>query len=243
MSIAVQPRVTEPPNRVTLQVPIDAEVSLSDDVRIPGGIVDLESFREWAHSDEFPERGRFDYLRGTVFADLSMEQAHSHNGVKNAYIITTEQVLSVNRTGRVFGDRMRISLPSADSSVEPDGMFISFHSIRTGKVTKKPGRRGGVLEFVGVPDQVLEVLSDSSEDKDRLDRPLSYRQAGVREFWRVDARGAAIKFELLVLVDGDYVAAETADGWQRSEIFGKWFKFEQAADELGDPLYTLCVRD
>ena len=48
-------------------------VILGDEVRIPGGIEDLEAFRRWAKSDEFPERGRFAFLGDDLWVDLAME--------------------------------------------------------------------------------------------------------------------------------------------------------------------------
>ena len=41
----------------------------------------------------------------------------------------------------------------------------------------------------GTPDMVLEILSDTSEQKDLVDLPANYQTAGIPEFWRIDARG------------------------------------------------------
>jgi hypothetical protein len=46
-------------------------IILEDDVRIPESVVDLASFREWALSPKFPERGRFSYLDGELWIDMS----------------------------------------------------------------------------------------------------------------------------------------------------------------------------
>jgi hypothetical protein len=49
-------------------------VAEGDFVQIPDWVEDLESFRRWAHSDEFPETGRICYLDGEVWVDMSKEQ-------------------------------------------------------------------------------------------------------------------------------------------------------------------------
>ena len=59
---------------------LDAEV-----VRIPSWIVDLDSFRRSASSDEFPEAGRICYLCGEVWVDTSKEQVFTHNQVKSEF--------------------------------------------------------------------------------------------------------------------------------------------------------------
>lgn len=43
-----------------------AAVILAEDVLIPPGISSLDRFRQWSSGDEFPERGRIDYLGGTL---------------------------------------------------------------------------------------------------------------------------------------------------------------------------------
>jgi hypothetical protein len=44
-------------------------------IRIPGDIDDLEAFRRWARSDEFPREARFSYLGGELWVDLGEEVA------------------------------------------------------------------------------------------------------------------------------------------------------------------------
>jgi len=60
-------------------------ILFEESVRIPADIVDLETFRHWARSEEFPDHGRFSYLRGEMWVDLSQEQLFSHNQVKTRF--------------------------------------------------------------------------------------------------------------------------------------------------------------
>lgn len=41
---------------------------------------------------------------------------------------------------------------------------------------------------MGAPDFVVEVLSDSTKRKDATTKLVKYRDAGVREYWMVDAK-------------------------------------------------------
>lgn len=58
--------------------PVSAIV-IGDKTRIPSWVKDLESFRRWARSDEYPEHGWFSFLHGVFWVDLSMEQLFTHN--------------------------------------------------------------------------------------------------------------------------------------------------------------------
>ena len=62
-------------------------IVIEDRVRIPSGLNSLEAYRQWARSDEYPERGRFSYLNGEMWVDLSMGQLFSHNGVKTQFTV------------------------------------------------------------------------------------------------------------------------------------------------------------
>jgi Uma2 family endonuclease len=243
MSTAVQKRVTDRPDPIMLRVPIEAEVVLADDVTIPAGIVDLASFRVWTHSDDFPDRGRIDFLNGTVFLDLSMEQLYDHNQVKIAIVFALYQLAAKLKIGRIFDDRTRVSMPLAEYSTEPDAMLVSFASLRSNRVREIPGRRHGVTELEGPPDLILEVVSDSSEEKDLTDRPARCFKAGVHEFWRVDARQGTSVFEVLRPGKDGYVPAEQSDGWLRSNVFGRWFRLVQSTDELGKPFFELLAKE
>jgi Uma2 family endonuclease len=88
---------------------------------------------------------------------------------------------------------------------------------------------------------VLEVVSNSSVEKDTDILPEAYARAGIPEFWRIDAR-AGVSFEVFRLTPEGYAPSREADGWWRSEAFGRSFRLTAATDPLGDPTYRLEVR-
>ena len=41
------------------------------EIDIPADVQDLDAFRRWAHSDQFPEHGRIWWLAEKVWADIN----------------------------------------------------------------------------------------------------------------------------------------------------------------------------
>jgi Uma2 family endonuclease len=217
-------------------------VEIAGHVRIPAGITDLASYRRWTHSDDFPERGRFAYLAGTIWVDLSMEQAYFHNHVKTRIASVLDGLARSTRLGRYFGDGMQVSIPAVDLTTVPDGVYVTYDAFTTGRVQRVPSvRQGGVVEFEGVPDMVLEVVSPSSVEKDNVTLPPLYQSAGIVEFWRVDVRHD-LSFEILRLVGGVYQPLRQPDGWWRSDLFGCFFRLTQGNDPVGEPEFNLEMR-
>jgi len=214
----------------------------TESVCVPEWVTDHASFREWAHSDEFPETGRICYLNKGVWVDMSKEQAFSHNLVKTEYASVLTALAKVSRLGRFFGDGMLLSNEEAGLSVQPDGIFVSHASLRTRRVRLLEGLELGYVELEGSPEMTLEVISPSSIVKDTITLRDLYWQAGIREYWLVDVRKDRLEFDILVHKPDGYVAAGKRGGWVRSAVFGKSFRLTRQTDESGNPEYTLAVR-
>src|SRR5262245_5497730 len=131
-------------------------IVIEDKVRIPAGLDSLEAFRRWARSDDFPERGRYAYLNGELWVDLSMEQLFSHNLVKTQFTIDLGSLVRAAGLGYFFSDGTLLSSVEADLSTEPDGTFVSYGAIRDGRVRLTEGSTEGYVELEGAPDMVLE---------------------------------------------------------------------------------------
>lgn len=211
-----------------------------DAVRIPSRVADLASFRRWAKSDDFPERGWYSHLNGELWVDLSMETL-AHNQVKGEVDGVLRALAKQTGGGRFFGDRMRLTHVGARLSTEPDGMFVSYASLQARRVRLAEGARS--LEVEGSPDMVLEVVSPTSEHKDTVLLRDLYWRAGVREYWLADARGDELGFDLLKHGRKGFTATRRqAGGWLPSAVFGKSFRLTQQTDPLGVPVYSLDVR-
>ncbi|HKB38255.1 MAG TPA: Uma2 family endonuclease [Gemmataceae bacterium] len=207
--------------------------------RIPDWVVDLDSFRRWSRSGDFPDSGWFSYLAGEVWADPSMETA-GHNQAKWKISLILGGLIEAEALGNFFPDRMRLVNVAADLSTEPDGMFISERTLEVGRARLEHGI--ATLEVVGSPDMVLEVVSPSSVEKDTVILRQLYWNAGVRESWLVDPRGLELHFDILRHAEKGYIPTRRQQGWLKSTVFGKSFRLTQRNDARGNPVFKLEVR-
>ena len=218
-------------------------IVIEDKVRIPAGLDSLEAFRQWVRSDEFPEHGRYAYLNGEMWVDLSMEQVFTHNNVKTQFTIALGSLVRVASLGRFFSDGTLLSNVEANLSTEPDGTFVGYGTLRDNKVRLVEGSTEGYVELEGTPDMVLEVVSTSSVRKDTETLRNLYWQAGIPEYWLADARGAEPVFTILRHTARGYTTTrQQAGGWLRSAVFGRSFRLTPGTDPIGHPQYTVEIR-
>lgn len=213
-----------------------------DWVTVPRWVKSLRSFRRWSETDEFPEKGRICYLAGEVWVDMSREQLFSHVSIKSEFTAILRPLVKEGRLGHYFGDGAYISNPKADLSAKPDGCFVSQRGLDSGRARFVKGKRRGFVEIEGSPDMVLEVVSDSSVEKDTVRLFDLYWQAGVTEYWLVDARGDQLSFDINRRTPEGFVATSRRQGWVKSDVFGKSFRLTTEADDTDQPDYTLSVR-
>ena len=209
---------------------------------LPASGCDLETFRRWAQSDESPEHAPVFFLAGEVWIDRSKEQFFSHNRIKTEFTRVLGNIAKKKRLGSYCSDGLLLSNEAADLSGNPDGIFVANSSFRSGKVQLIEGAESGFVEMEGSPDMVLEVVSDSSERKDSETLHELYWQAGIREYWLVDARGDRLEFDIFRRTSRGYSATPKIGGWMKSAVFGHAFRLARRTDELGHPEFTLKVR-
>ena len=145
------------------------------------------------------------------------------------------------RRGRYFVDRTLLSNAASNLSTEPDGLFVSWESFKSGRVRQVQGTEDCV-EIEGTPDFTLEVVSPSSVRKDTIVLRDLYWSAGIPEYWLVDARGGRLVFDILRRGPNGYAKTRKRGGWVESRVLGKSFKLSRHRDEVGNPEYTLAVK-
>jgi Uma2 family endonuclease len=204
---------------------------------------ELSRFRQWSWADEFPDRGRIDFLAGTVEVDLSPEDLYTHGAVKSALAARLYTLVVDTDRGDLYIDRTRIVSPAAKLSVEPDLVVALWESLRTGKIREVPatsGQQGRFIELEGAPDLVVEIVSDSSVGKDRVRLPRLYAAAGVPELWLVDARGEDLAFEIFVLKAGRYVRqSSVGEDWLSSPVLQRSVKLTRRLNRRSRWSYEL----
>lgn len=214
----------------------------TDLISVPAWVVDLDSFRRWADTEDLPEIGRVSYLKGDVWVDMSKEQIFTHVKVKAEYTYVLVGLSKTSRKGHYLPDRAFLSNVDADVANRPDGMFVSFQSLDAGRVSLIPGSESGFVEVEGTPDMVLEIVSDSSVHKDTVLLRELYWEAGIGEYWLIDVRGARLNFNIYRHTARGYVAARKQGGWVRSIVFKTSFRLTRQAGPDGNPEYSLQVR-
>jgi Uma2 family endonuclease len=212
------------------------------EVNIPSWVVDLASFRRWSDQDEFLDTGRIWYIRGKVWLDMSREQLFTHIQVKDQFTQVLGRLVEKNGLGFYFSDGLLLTNVSANISGNPDSTFVSKESLKGGEVRFLEGVQGGYTEVEGSPDMVLEVVSRSSVRKDTKVLHEVYWDAGIQEYWLVDARKPALRFDIFRHTAKGYVSTPKQAGWLNSKVFGKSFKLTQSKDSMGYPKFTLKTR-
>ncbi|HEY1067508.1 MAG TPA: Uma2 family endonuclease [Pirellulales bacterium] len=206
-------------------------------IEIPGSVTSFASFRDWTHSDEFPETGRVDFVDGRIHVDLSARELFSHGTVKTAILCEIHAWSEKSRRGFALGSRGRVAVPSARLAVAPDVFYFSKASIKAGRVrlVPKPGADPGhYIELEGPPDLVVEVVSDSSAVKDSQWLLEAYFAAGVPEYWLVDARGDEVLFNIYNPGESAFLAAPVdAEGFRKSRMMSRRLRFTRKRSDFG----------
>ncbi len=219
-----------------------SEVIVNDSITVPAWVDDLASYRQWAHSGAYPDRGWVAYLNGRIWVDTSMEEFFTHNQVKFAFSLTIGNVVLAAPTGRFVADRMLLTNNLASLSTEPDGCYFHWMTMQAGRLRLVAGKDEGYMELEGTPDMVMEIISKTSERKDREVLRELYWKAGIAEYWLVDARTDPAQFDILRHSEHGYVATPAEDGWIKSQVLGRQFRLVRGTDPLGHPQFVVETR-
>ena len=201
----------------------------------------LNGFRAWAHSDDFPRRGRVSFIQGEILIDMSPEDLSTHSQIKAEIGCRIHQLVEESDLGVFYPDRTLLTNAAAQLSTEPDGTFVSweaFESNRARRVRAK-SRKGQYVELEGTVDWVLEIVSPSSIDKDTRTLRETYYSAGIPEYWLVNALGAQVELQILQRRRTGYAAVASRSGWRRSNVFDRMFRLSRRESRLGFWRYSL----
>ena len=119
-----------------------------------------------------PEGTLAELIDGEILMTPAPRERHQAS-LGRLFIALTAHVEAAS-LGRVYIAPFDVHLPSGDV-VEPDLLFVA------------QDRLGIIQDWVrGVPDLLVEVVSASHPERDRLVKRALYARNGVREFWIVD---------------------------------------------------------
>ena len=217
------------------------KVFVQGQVVIPDWVDDLETFRRWRLSEDAPVRGEIAFLDSYLWVDLSLGEFLTHNQVKAAYDFAVMSVVNSESLGRYVPDRMLLTNTAANLNTEPDGLFFTWETLRSGRLRFVEREGQGIMELEGTADLVLEIVSKSSVRKDTVLLRDLYCKAGIQEYWLVDVRDGAMSFEILQRTPEGYVAAPAMNGWVASKVLGKKFQLQKKTDPMGHPQFVVAV--
>jgi Uma2 family endonuclease len=219
-----------------------ASVIFEERVEVPLGLAGLADFRLWARSAGFPETGRIDFLAGTIEVDMSPEDIFCHGVLKAELAAVLHRRIKARNLGLLLIDSTRVVCETAELSVEPDIVFVSHASLEAGRVRLVPkatGEPGRFVEIEGPPDLVVEIVSDTSVEKDTVRLPQAYHAAGVQEFWLCDARVRPPVFLIQRWTATGFLPVGGEPGRQRSESLDCSYRLDSRERLLGGQDFDL----
>ena len=152
---------------------------------------------------------RYEIIDGVAYA-MSSPTAR-HQGVSRELMVLIHEFLK-GKPCEVYAAPFDVRLfPEEDGSdttvVQPDILVVCDPSkLSDGKACK------------GAPNLIIEILSAGSAIMDRKVKAEKYREAGVREYWIVNAQTLDVMVNLLT--DGRYVSTVYKDNVKSSVLSG-----------------------
>ena len=131
-----------------------------------------------------PEGERYELINGELIMAAAPNEAHQI--VVGALGVRMYVHSDDNGLGKVFFSPFDVLLSDTDV-VQPDLMFVSNERARI----RTPAN------IQGAPDLVVEVISPSSERRDRREKLALYAKHGVKEYWIIDPINRIIWLMLL----------------------------------------------
>lgn len=212
----------------------------SDRIEMPAWVRDYESFRRWIHSAACPDDAKVCFIHGKVWVDPDMEEFFSHNVVRTELNRVLANLMRQTKFGRFVSEGMTYSHLETELTTEPDGMIFSHAALGDGRVRLVGGEKGLQTELVGSPEVVIEVVSAGSEVKDTEWTMSAYFDAGIEEYWLIDARDEDdVQFDVYKRGKKEFVAAKKPGGWVKSAVLGQSFRLTYAEGADGNPEFTL----
>ncbi len=175
---------------------------------LPLGRMTEEQFVAWCDEDCPAE-----YVDGKVI--LMPSASTIHEKIFRFLIQSLGLYVSELGLGEVIGSQLQARLRTGLRRV-PDLVFVSKE--RTDSIREK--------HIEGAPDLAIEIVSDSSVERDWRQKVIDYEQAGISEYWIIDPRTQQVEVLLLNEV-GRYEPAQLVDGAYHSKaVPGFWFRPE-----------------
>ena len=155
------------------------------------------TYEDYLH---FPEDKRYEIIDGEVHMVPSPGEAHQDVCANLAFVLRV--FVKENALGKVYFAPLDVVFSEIDV-VQLDIMFISKERLNI--ITER--------NIQGAPDLIVEIISPSSEYRDRVIKRKLYSKYGVKEYWLVDPE----KKEIEVMALGES-GLETVKIYKKTDI-------------------------
>ena len=173
-----------------------------------GSLLQKEQARREQFYEEMSEEQKVEFINGEVIVQSPVKKRHTTASRNLLTLLNT--YVSKHSEGYVGYEKVLVTLTRND--YEPDIVYFGPEKARslTPDQVKFPA-----------PDLVVEVLSPSTEDRDRGIKFLDYAVHSVAEYWIIDPQ--AERIEQYVLEDKAYqLLAKTDSGVIRSAVIKRF---------------------
>ena len=184
-----------------------------------------EEFLAWAGEDIHAE-----WVNGEVIVHMPPKDPHQ------TLVAFLDRAIGlfvhISELGRLYLAPFEVKL-SPDVSREPDLVFLAKEHLD--RLTPE--------RIVGPPDLIIEVVSDDSVQRDRVDKFDEYEAAGVPEYWIIDNRPGRRRAQFYHLDgSGQYQSIPAdAEGIYRSKaLIGFWLRVAWLWEDQPDVLRALA---
>jgi Uma2 family endonuclease len=155
--------------------------------------------REWTYAEfaRLPDDGnRYEVIAGELYVTPAPGRFHQRVSARLVHLL--EAFCQEHGAGEVYAAPFDVIFAKGDY-VEPDLVFV-----RAENADAVLDDRG----VVGTPDLLVEILSDSTEHRDRGVKRERYAGYGVPEYWIVDADEKRVEVYRLIRGELRRVAVE-----------------------------------
>lgn len=180
--------------------------------------MDEERERRQKFYQEMTPEQKIEFIDGEVVLHSPARNRHLDATLQIASLLST--YVRIGKLGTVKVEKCLCVFTRND--YEPDIVFFGR--------AKADGLLPDTLKFP-VPDLIVEVVSSSTEERDRGVKFEDYAASGVGEYWIVDAEDSVV--EQYVLREGEYeLKLKSSSGRLRSEVIsGFEIEIEAMFDE------------
>lgn len=201
------------------------KLRLADDpTYVASGPMSFQEYLQWEY-----EGGLTEWVDGEVFVYMTAND--NHQRILNFLAALLGGWAELTGAGRVTTAPYPIQSRSGGPGREPDLIFVK----------REHAARFAPQHLIGPPDLAVEIVSPDSVARDRVTKLREYAQAGIPEYWVIDARPDHEQVDVYMLAaDGAYAAVEVADGVLRSGVLeGFWLRYEWLWSPEPKPLAAL----